>query len=802
MIIDDIPMRKNILSLLLIALSLPCFAQIQVRGSVKNSQTQELLLGVSILENGEIIGITNLEGQFLLTLETPSTITMTYVGYEPLTISVDKDTILELLMVEQSSILDAVVVTGSQTEKDLAKESISIELIQPQFLEKNYINTLEQVMERTPGVQILDGQVNIRSSGFAQGSGSRVGILLEGQPLLNATYATVPWDFVPIENISQIEVLKGAASVLYGAAALNGVINVREAMPTNEPYTSVALYGGFSDSPQEEYKQWWNGANETPGTAGVLFAHRQKWGKLDVVVGGNAHQERGYIQGNNEERYRVNFSTRYRATERLTIGLRGNAMDQKIPAYFLWMDADTNILQSSVPLVQDQFRSFTLDPYITYIDTFSNVHKLKGRFFNTTFVRQFHDNTPANVWSGEYIFQRNFKQQDWILTAGVQYQNIFSRSPAFGTTLSGDVPEFDAEITALYGQVEKDLLDKKLNLIGGIRWEWLKVSDDFTGNFPIFRLSATYKLQEEDILRASFGQGYRLPSLAERYIDRVVVPTDEIFPGFNGLRVVPNPSLKPEFGYSSELGYKRIINVGSWQGYADIALFWMEYNDLANFVFDLHVPLENEPTLLDILDNPERFGFSTININRGRIAGYEVSSYINGTIGGVPIRFWGGYTYTYPADLDSLDFYNQSYLPNLFKAITLNDKTVIPTILNYRSLHIARLDTEVQLKPLTLGFVANYNGYIINIDPVFLGEGKWGELLAFLGGGEVLPGVNEFRNKNISGTWIFDARLAWDITDKHRINFIVQNVLNQEYSLRIGRLDPLRSFNIKYQVRF
>ena len=85
-------------------------------------------------------------------------------------------------------------------------------------------------MNQSPSVHIVDGQANIRSgSGWSYGAGSRVMVMVDGMPLMNGDQGGVEWQLVPMENISQIEVIKGASSVLFGSSALNGTINIRTA---------------------------------------------------------------------------------------------------------------------------------------------------------------------------------------------------------------------------------------------------------------------------------------------------------------------------------------------------------------------------------------------------------------------------------------------------------------------------------------------------------------------------------------------------------------------------------------------
>jgi TonB-dependent SusC/RagA subfamily outer membrane receptor len=66
--------------------------------------------------------------------------------------------------------------------------------------------------------------------------------------MLAADRGDAKWNFVPIENVEQIEIIKGASSVLYGSSALNGVIAVRTAWPSTTPESSITMYHGIYDN--------------------------------------------------------------------------------------------------------------------------------------------------------------------------------------------------------------------------------------------------------------------------------------------------------------------------------------------------------------------------------------------------------------------------------------------------------------------------------------------------------------------------------------------------------------------------
>ena len=122
-----------------------------------------------------------------------------------------------------------IVVSASKRKQKIEEVPVSMEVLRPQLIDHKGITDLEQAVDQTPGVYTMDGQVSIRGgSGFAYGTGSRVLLLWNGMPLLSGYAGDTQWNAIPMEQASQVEVLKGASSVLYGSGALNGIIALSE----------------------------------------------------------------------------------------------------------------------------------------------------------------------------------------------------------------------------------------------------------------------------------------------------------------------------------------------------------------------------------------------------------------------------------------------------------------------------------------------------------------------------------------------------------------------------------------------
>jgi iron complex outermembrane receptor protein len=65
----------------------------------------------------------------------------------------------------------------------------------------------------------------------------------------------------------------------------------------------------------------------------------------------------------------------------------------------------------------------------------------------------------------------------------------------------------------------------------------------------------------------------------------------------------------------------------------------------------------------------------------------------------------------------------------------------------------------------------------------------------------LIPGVKDYRAQQPWGTWIFDARLSWQISQKVRLTAMAKNVLNEEFMTRPADLQAPRSFQLSLGVK-
>jgi len=730
--------------------------QAVVQGFVSDSATAELLPGVNIRIDKNSGTVTDVKGEFFIEVKPGSyQFEFSYVGYQttvlPVQVSEGQNITLEIRLKSKSVELDMAVVTAGKFSQELSATTVSVSVMKPAFIDN--INTIDmsQTINYLAGVDVLDGQPSIRGGGgYSYGAGSRVSVLVDGLPVLSPAENDVKWNFIPVEDIAQVEVLKGASSALYGSSALNGVINFRTAWPGTEPKTIMTLYGGFYTKPSRDEMSWW--WDTYPAFTGASFSHAQKFGTVDLLLGANGSLNQGYRTDNFNEQVRANLKFRHRPKKikGLMYGLNANMQWQKRSDFFLWQDADSGAFIQDPDVVNaNKGYRFTADPWLAYQDKRNNKHSLKTRYYGVTneFREKPENNNSSEFLFGEYQYQRLFKE---LVTVTAGLAGNFAKAEA---NLYGD---HQSTNFSAYTQLDSKFF-KRLSASLGLRWEYQQMDEEKAESAAVVRAGLNYQAAKATFIRASFGQGYRFPSIAEKYTATSI----------GVLNIFPNPDLQSETSWSTEVGLRQGFTISKWTGFFDLAFFWTEYSNMIEFTFGVYKPDTVEIPTLD------HVGFKSLNVGKARISGLEIDLTGNGSIGKVPLTLFLGYTYMNPVDLS-------------------ND-SVQDQILKYRYRHSFKGDFEVNLKRFSTGLTIVYSSFMERIDPAF--EEK-------ILGQEIFPGLKEYRENNNSGSVVFDVRLAYQFVPSTRVALLFKNIFNAEYMGRPGDIQPPRNITIQFLMRF
>jgi outer membrane receptor for ferrienterochelin and colicins len=421
----------------------------------------------------------------------------------------------QLDSIERSVDLNQVVVTGTRTPKLLANSPILTRVITADDIRKlDATNISDLLQSELPGIEFtysMNQQVSLNMQGFG---GTSILFLVDGERLAGETLDNVDYNRLNLNNVGRIEIVKGAASSLYGSSAVGGVVNLisRE---SKEPWT-LNVNGKLGAHREQRY-----GGVATLHSGQVTSATTAQYTTTGSYDFKNAGDYSRFYGGYN---YDVKERLTYCPTDH--IKLVGRA------GYFFRQ-------RNSAETTRDRYRDFSggLRGLFTFSPTsnlelsytFDQYDKSDYQRLTASDVRKY-----SNVQnSGRALYNLTFAQKH-ILTVGGDVMRDYLQSYQFADGAH------KSQVTA-DGFAQLDLnFWQNFNIIAGARYDYFSASrlDHLSA-----KLSTMYRLGDLR-LRASYAGGFRAPTLKEMYMD---------FDMASIFTIYGNEALKPEQSHNFQL---------------------------------------------------------------------------------------------------------------------------------------------------------------------------------------------------------------------------------------------------------
>ena len=892
----------------------------KLSGIVTDGFTREPLIGVTILNKDDGTGtVTDFDGRYELNITSmPVHLQFSYVGYQT------EDRVLktiperyDLVMQADNEVLEEVVVTAGRFEQRMTDVTVSIEVLKPQALRSQAPTDLSATLQTLPGVEVIDKQPSIRGGGgWTYSVGSRCQVLMDGMTILNPKTGEINWNNVPLENVAQVEVVKGASSVLYGSSALNGVINVRTQRPGLNPETKISGYVGVYDN----YNNYSYTGARLPLYYGAEVSHSRRVGDFDVSGAISGFKDEGFRQQGFNDRVRFGGNMTYHMpaeeNKYVNMGVNLNYVANRYGDFFIWRSPKDPLRPSPLTNMGRNEHNFNIDPFFNYDDTERGIsHKLRTRFYLTSDnvtrpsgvistqdllkwgltsfdlekVTGYVNEVTSNIGSGMDIADAllvTFKEvtvpianEQWLdavvngidlvknglgytgtvaemqdavayamdlladktptrpeltyngyidyqfakqwnsgvrLTTGINWNHITNTANITGTHHTDNV--------AAYLQYDHRIANR-LSLSAGVRLEYYRMDDQYKeaniqiGNWlcpvrPVFRAGLNWEIYKAGFLRASFGQGYRNPSITEKFARKDI----------GGVGVYPNKNIKPESGYNAELGYKQLYKFGPVSGTLDVAAFYTEYRDMIEYQFGLfrNSDFTMVNSMYDVIDELKNIindfaqtkslanagigiGAQFVNVSHARIYGAEVS-----TAGMVDIkkdmnlRYSIGYTFTEPEDMDNDRRIEEE--KTYTDPLQMKNKSNDSKYLKYRNKHSFKTTIDYTYKWFSIGVNMSYRSKILAVDYLMVDERvkEQKDLMdyarMFIFGYEDGLSLHDYWMSHNNGIFTMDLRASVRFKEHVEMQFLVNNLLNTEYSYRPMALAPPRTFVCRLNI--
>jgi outer membrane receptor protein involved in Fe transport len=214
-------------------------------------------------------------------------------------LTIEASTNLRIVLVP-APIAEQVTIAATRTPTRISETAASVVALGAEELKSTAATTLDDALRQVPGFSLFRRSgsrtanpttMGVSLRGLGASGASRAVVLADGIPLNDPFGGWVYWNRVPRESISEVEILRGGASHLYGSGALGGVVNISTNSVNTNSLSLTAAYGNQTTPNVSLFlggkKRDWRGslATEVFSTAGYVLVSPGERGPVDTRAG-------------------------------------------------------------------------------------------------------------------------------------------------------------------------------------------------------------------------------------------------------------------------------------------------------------------------------------------------------------------------------------------------------------------------------------------------------------------------------------------------------------------------------------
>lgn len=606
-------------TLFVLALVSISFAEITLKGKVIDAKTGKALAGANVRLVGTSIGIaTNNKGEFALEKVPDGTYTLraSYSGYEAASIQVNSNKNDILFSLKSSPInLNQVVVSGTGTHRKLKDSPVPVEVMTSTDIKKSGIATIEDALV------MLNPSFSFRPTAMGTNmtlngmKGDYILILVNGKKMTGDVSGYIDLSRIDMGKVKRIEVLKGAASSLYGSDAIAGVINIITDQPHDAlDITSTTRFGGKGSFIENVSAD----VNTGKFSSSTSYQRRQSDGwQLSNITEDSVYTRRQVSDKFHSDIVNQRFA--FDPSKNLNLYVEGSYFTKKLDRP---VNADKN--DASGFDYNMEYENYAIGLGGKYLFGNSAYISMDINANNYEYSKLYTRTTSETIHAGDEILTKRqrylsanlkgvFKVgQHNKFSVGTEYVKDYLKNPT-------DLTESkEAYTLALYAQDEIRIF-KKLQLVPGFRYIY---HETFKNKFTP-KIAAMYSLGEFNF-RLSYAAGFKAPLLTDLYYYKESAKKGKM------TITIGNPDLKPEksnyYAFNTEYAGK----------YCNISV--------NGYINDLKDVIESKKLELTEEDKANKVTSRTTyeNLNKARTQGIDIS--INSYLG-AGFSVGGGYSY-------------------------------------------------------------------------------------------------------------------------------------------------------------
>lgn len=407
-------------------------------------------------------------------------------------------------------ILDEVVITGTRTENSVRNLPMPIQVISAKTIQQSGSENLLDLLQMHTGLVVAVNPLGVSLQGYPNPFGTGIQmqgldpaytlILIDGEPLTGRNAGILDMGRVSLENIKQIEILRGPATSLYGSDALAGVINIITKDPIKNALTGKLHYGsnnamGITLTGDVKLKK----------TSLEIMARRYSndgWDYTPNTYGKTIDPYRNYsINAKSitkiDDKNTLIFSARYFTQKQFNDYLItpdkvreiiiGNTVEEDKSIYGKWDRKVNNNV------------NYVASIYATDFDNHSHAFlKRNDSLYEKITLRHF-------LLRPEIQFNIGTKGNEWTTGGGYNYETVNSNRYSS-----------KRQLDSWYGYLQKQwTFSHQFNVIAGARFDKNTLYDAQLSP----KLAGAYKITPNLIVKASVGAGFKAPDFRQQFLN-------------------------------------------------------------------------------------------------------------------------------------------------------------------------------------------------------------------------------------------------------------------------------------------
>ena len=256
-------LNKYYLAFMAVILFGSVYSQTQISGSVMDSDSMEAIPGVNVIIDGTNIGtVTDFDGNFVINTSqgAPLTLIVSYMGYSAERVDVTSASQNINVMLSAGQNLEEVIISASRSAQKVTDAPASVSVISSRQIENSaQVAEPSRILVSVPGVQIQQQTANSLNVEMRAGSGvfgTSTYIMRDNRGLITPAAGTFFSFQQGLSNLdlASVEIVRGAAGVLYGPGVTSGVVHFRSKSPIDYTGNAVSMWGGDLNTFGSEFR--------------------------------------------------------------------------------------------------------------------------------------------------------------------------------------------------------------------------------------------------------------------------------------------------------------------------------------------------------------------------------------------------------------------------------------------------------------------------------------------------------------------------------------------------------------------